>query len=68
LISASPIDAPDPMTSSGCRRADRWPSVPADELHGSYGTGAAFEDGFQITVSPHTMAIKAFQAHTATGN
>ena len=28
---------------------------------------AAFEDGFQITVSPHTRAINAFQDHTATG-
>jgi hypothetical protein len=25
------------------------------------------EDGFQTTVSPHTAAIAAFQAHTATG-
>ncbi len=27
----------------------------------------ALEEGFQMELSPHTVAIMAFQAHTATG-
>ena len=67
-ISASPIVGPEPATRF---RMPSGRSLPFSTGHISCSAAmalrAAFEDGFQTTVSPHTRAIKAFQDHTASG-
>ena len=67
LISVSPISDPEPMIRL------KTPSKPEPSMTlevkavVAIDANGTFEDGFQITVSPHTAARVEFHAHTATG-
>ena len=68
LIKLSPIVAPRPTIREKTAFGISFFSITFWTIFvTAIAVRGAFEDGFHIIASPQTEAIKAFQAHTATG-